>query len=298
VFCEYKWTIHLPEIRVRVVFSDDSGRGSTREEPFTVVTAAMFNMDAEWDSFVTDFHQAAVEATGSGDVEAKGARLLSDALDGKQNAAQWLAAILTLPQRHNIPIFYGAIHRLAFEKLCKEYMEGLRGSLRNPVGLASGQDMAFADCLKRVETYAQTFVPREQVLWIADNGGNETTGKKFELKWSQFMEIFTALAGQIEEVHKNTGKPHNEIAKEDWASLHVRRSGFLPHAMASRVIDPVYFGDSKESCAIQLADVCCAVITGRLLDRSGIEPYYTILRSQIVNDGTPPLFTTARPWFG
>jgi len=53
-----------------------------------------------------------------------------------------------------------------------------------------------------------------------------------------------------------------------------------------RVIDTIYFGDLHESLALQLADVCCSTITRHLLGEPEAEPFYNIIRQQVITDNS------------
>jgi Protein of unknown function (DUF3800) len=59
------------------------------------------------------------------------------------------------------------------------------------------------------------------------------------------------------------------------------------------VVDTIYFGDSHESLALQLADVCCATISQHLSGNPDAEPFYSLIRSQIVTDDTFVEFSNA-----
>ncbi|MGH7913820.1 MAG: hypothetical protein ACREPW_04115 [Candidatus Binataceae bacterium] len=44
----------MGETDVRVVYSDEHGMGSEQQEPITVITAIMLNMDTQWHSVQHD----------------------------------------------------------------------------------------------------------------------------------------------------------------------------------------------------------------------------------------------------
>jgi len=77
------------------------------------------------------------------------------------------------------------------------------------------------------------------------------------------------------------------------------------YAGNTHLADTIYFGNSEESRALQLADVCCATITRQLRGDPAALPYYRALRGQIVNDGARPEFEGAEqiikrmklPWY-
>jgi hypothetical protein len=59
----------------------------------------------------------------------------------------------------------------------------------------------------------------------------------------------------------------------------------VPYAPTSHIVDTVYFGNSEESRAIQLADVCCATITRWLRNDAAVLPYYYLLQGQVLGAG-------------
>jgi hypothetical protein len=75
----------------------------------------------------------------------------------------------------------------------------------------------------------------------------------------------------------------------------------------SHIADTIYFGASSDSRALQLADLCCSVITAHLRvtydynrqkqPRRELAPYYSLISRQVVNDGTPPALSRSRRWF-
>jgi hypothetical protein len=139
---------------MRVVFSDDSGRGSINKEPLTVVAAVMFDVDSQWEPFVTDFENLMETAVGSSDMEPDGHRLIKDSLRGKQKAETLLRGILSLPGKHSIPIFYGVISRNESIRV-EDYLQRMRGFVHRAVRTTQ-HDLAFLDCLVHGDKYAGT----------------------------------------------------------------------------------------------------------------------------------------------
>jgi len=260
--------VRTGESLVRVVYSDESGLGgSIEKEPVTVVTAIMLNMESQWEPVERDL------SVIHNDVLLKDRRLLRDGweIHGKElfkavrrhdeKAKNALSLILNIPNIHSVPIFYGAVDRAGFNALPDDSLPIIKRGRRN-----SAYDLAFHLCVRRVETYIQTTLPkRERALWIAEHSGYEKS-LKHTLEWAQATEV-VPMEGEIVDVVRT---------------------------VPTRFVDTVYFGDSEDSLALQLADVCCFTITRFLLEQHYgfqpqiAEPYYEIIRSQIVNDGTPP----------
>ena len=55
----------------------------------------------------------------------------------------------------------------------------------------------------------------------------------------------------------------------------------LPETKLEHIIDTIYFGDSKESRGLQLADACNFVIKRRLMKHGAIDPYCRLIEPQI-----------------
>jgi len=119
------------------------------------------------------------------------------------------------------------------------------------------QDVAFDICLEKVDQYVNTLLPKENVIWISD-----TTGKQKRLKHG-------LLTYQIFETIKFG--PDNKLS---------------PHT--ARIVDTIYFGDSKESRFLQLADLCCATIKFHLMKQGYAEELYDLIHPQIASSGYWP----------
>jgi hypothetical protein len=65
---------------MRVVYSDESGTGSIAEEPITVVTALMLNLDSQWEPV----HQDLEALRPSPTFEFKGGRLFRELRNGRR----------------------------------------------------------------------------------------------------------------------------------------------------------------------------------------------------------------------
>ena len=73
-----------------------------------------------------------------------------------------------------------------------------------------------------------------------------------------------------------------------------------------RVVDTIYFGDSKNSRLLQFVDLCCSVIRSHLLvaheyiekddNRGVLARFYSFIQDAVQNDGVPPMFSKARSW--
>jgi len=237
---------------VRVVYSDETGTGSVVEEPLTVIAALMMNLDSQWEPVYRDLEAVRPKP----EFEFKGAKLFRDLRNGRKRAAAdtILRGILSIPARYHIPIFYAAIDRVGYEKR----------PVRNVGDEASKPyDMALIFCLRSVHTYVYTLLPQERVLWIADKSGS-------------YEDVSRHAREFIERLARHSPEDLNSGVKE-----------MKPHAS---FVDTIYFGDSKQSAALQLADVCCSAISLHLQNDPRAEPYYAIIQSQIVANIVPIYF--------
>ncbi len=235
---------------VRVVYSDESGTGNLKDEPITVVAAIMLNLDSQWESVDASLAQLPSRR------EFKGKGLYKDLRKNRHvtEADKILRLFLSIPVNHHIPIFFGAVDRASFARNKK----GLLG-----VGsLASSHtvlDSAFEHCFDQVDSYALSAFPRERVLWIADH--NEPS------------------EGDIRQRHHwfNIG------VAVDVPGLMGLRPAKETHQ--PRIVDTLYFGHSKHSRLLQLADICCSTIMLHLRKQLIAEPYYALIRRRVVHDG-------------
>ena len=252
---------------MKVVYSDESGLGSIEEEPLTVVTALMFNLDSQWGPVEREL--VGIQSTTPSSLlkygyELHGKRLFSQVKRGSDAAIIALLSVLKIPADHLVPVFYGAVDRAGFEA---DKSKKTDAELSYRQKRLTPYDVAFDACLRRVESYVHTAFPKERILWIAEHSGHEK-GLQTSLLWARATEK-VIIEGEEQEMIR---------------------------AESSHLADVIYFGNSEESRAIQLADVCCATITRALLERYyGFRPllaevFYKTLQPQIVNDGTPPLF--------
>jgi hypothetical protein len=253
---------------VRVVYSDESGTSSVQTEPITVIAAIMLNIDSQWD----DLDKYLNSIAPSPSFEFKGSRLLHDCASDKTHIADraihLLSALMLAPRRYLVPIFYGAVHREGYRKANAHWMFNVKEQSIN-----EAQDHAFYECLERVDTYVHTLLPDEKVLWIADGPNPRQRPMKSGLS---FFQALKQVGVNIEQI---------PYARDYLPEEREREPVYLSH-----VIDTLYFGDSKESRALQLADVCCSIITQHLLGNPLATRYYRIIQTQIVNHGTAPSY--------
>jgi Protein of unknown function (DUF3800) len=268
----------LKEVAVRVVYSDESGMGSTKDEPITVIAALMMNMDEHWPNIEAELARIKSEIPSSllhEEREIKGGRLYSaerkvqrlravgeQPAPDLEKARDILFRILAITANYPTPIFYGAVDRLGYE-----------AEVKNRPRSATAHDVAFDSCLSGVERVAHAGLRRdEQILWIHDRRSeDEEKQTKTGLHWVRFV---------------------NQMGWDLNAKQYVGRQSIR------RVADAIYFGDSKDSLALQLADVCCSTITLHLLETyyehvqgfwnsKIVGPFYQMIRSGLMNNTEP-----------
>jgi len=163
---------------------------------------------------------------------------------------------LSIPAQEKIAIFYGAVDRAG-------YLRSLKTS-NNRSPLAEYR-AAFAECLQRVDVAARIFAAGERVLWIAHQSDRE---REPATRTDQFWhKVFTEVELGTSRL---TGKK-------------------------SSIADTVYFGNARNSIALQLADICCSTITLYLLEKFYkwtpiVGPFYELIRPAVMVGDVAPMF--------
>jgi hypothetical protein len=285
---------------VRVVYSDESGTGDGTQ-PITVVTALLLNADSQWSPVERELkaikahipqkllrgergtpspymkeHRQEFEFKGS--LLFKGIRGKRHGID-QSEAIKALVEILNVVVRNKILIFHGAIDRA-----------GRANFNRNTgfdLNLQTDEEVAFTECLERLDAYVHTFLPQERVLWIADKSGYEASVK-------HSLNFFQTIKGMdAPRVRDLVSQLRSEFTNGVFDGVKVRDDD---GEAVSHVIDTIYFGHSHESLALQLADICCSVVAEYLLQKDDTTPFYNRIRRQILTDNTPIVFSEA--WGG
>jgi Protein of unknown function (DUF3800) len=309
---------------MRVVYSDESGTGDIKQQ-VTVVTAIMLNADKQWESIehelsTTKIYRVPVGLMnrGKGEIrlstlfqnpELKGDRMFKG-LRGKiryvepQSAVKALTQVLSIVVKHGVQIFHGAIDRAGYTEWLRmpEHFE-----LSKEI---SDQSAAFLECLTRVDEFVRIRLPKEHVLWIADKSGFEKSvkGSLKRLQMLRKMNVGAALALLLKGAAQKSTDPKLQelirIKREAVSKMKREAESRLNDPEQRRLYDPqqrwplpvidtIYFGESHESLALQLADVCCTTITQHLLGRDDAEPFYNLIRSQVITDGNLVKYSNA-----
>jgi hypothetical protein len=283
---------------MRVVYSDESGTGDIKQQPIAVVTAILLNIDDQWEPIERELSRIKIYCIPvglmhreRGDIrlstlfqnpELKGDHLFKG-LRGKirdvapEQAVEALTQVLSVAVRNKVQIFYGAIDRAGYaEWLFKHGQAGRSKQMTD-------ESNAFLECLRRVDEFLHTHMPKDKVLWIADKSGFEKSVKS-DLKLVQWLQGMNSrgLQAVISALLRQKGE--TDIKLPDSNDSEIRP---LP------VIDTIYFGNSHESLPLQFADVCCTTITQHLLGRQDAEPFYNIIRRQVVTDRNLVVYSNA-----
>jgi hypothetical protein len=187
------------------------------------------------------------------DFEFKGAKLFKQLrkANTRAEADRMLRGVLAVPGRNRLPVYHVAVDRKGFIDYKKE-----RGQWES----MDAYDAAFFICLNQIEMTIHTYLPKERLLWISDHGGHYE--KRFKLMHSllrtaQEYEVF----------------PGTDAARK------------------SCLVDTVYFGNSNDSRALQLADVCASTLVLHEQKDPIASPYYDLIQFRVMNRAMPIYFT-------
>ena len=264
---------------VKVVYSDESGTGGNlTREPITVVTAMLLNIDTQWIP-VRDAVEAALgEVYNLSDSQMaryafKGKTLYHKIERDDPKAIEFVSRLLAIPKQQKVLVWYGAVDRDGYHY----QMENIHLRDENYRDAIPPFRIAFEQCMDRVDGVMRALFPDEQVLWIHDGGSLDEHAKS----------TLRSLRALLKEIRDD-----NERFPPD-SPFH---TPFVvePHDLVSCIADMIYFGNDQESRLLQLVDVCCSTIVRALRNDALVMPYYEILRSQILNDGTRPAYENAR----
>lgn len=249
---------------VRVVYSDETGTGSEKEEPFTIVTAVMFNLDSQWipvEQAIERLLKAYLPPAQLASFECHGNRLYYKMRRGGEGARKAEAILLglhALAVKNKLQIFASGVDR-----------PGL-GVLKFDI---TPYSVAFGECLSAVDNYVHTLIPKEKVLWVSDKS-REENNLKSALEWQRIRQTV-----DFGPVLKKLGHLSSDF-------------DLGPPPGTSHIVDTIYFGHSHESRALQIADVFCTTIKLQMMkeylkrNNSGID-FFPIIRPQVVTSLIP-----------
>lgn len=134
-----------------------------------------------------------------------------------QEASEALIHVLSVAVKNSVQIFHGAIDRAG-------RAEWNRKHLRKSLQIQTDPEAAFDECLRRLDAFVHTFMPKERVLWIADRTGFEKSRKR-GLKGFQFIQGTVSLRVLLEN-YANKGLADLGLRLND-ARLHMSSIQFI-----------------------------------------------------------------------
>lgn len=250
---------------MRVAYSDETGLGSRKKEPITVATAILLNMDSQWDQLEAAIESVllkAMPAERAKRYEVKGKKLFYDVGKKRALSEQLLVDLLLIAEEHKILISFGAVDRAGYARVLHDASD------------ARTYALAFFECAHHIDNYVHLEIPREKILWIADKSKAEARLKEglADFRKMRLIDMDKALEGTA------IGKMGGGV-----------RVFSEPHI--AHIADTIYFGNSKESRALQLADVYSSTITRALNGDALGRKFYPLIRPQILRP-MPPLFAS------
>jgi hypothetical protein len=273
------WLVNLKRTAVRVVFSDESGIDSEESSPNVVVAAVMLNLDVHWPVLAGEIEKI-IHAQGHDPTryELKGSDLIKDLRKAKREPSEknlkfetqssliWAGCLLKLFE-HGVPVFVNAVNKAGYGTVQSIVRRHNFGAAVNPARLfhnISPYMAAFSHCLREADNYIHTESPKEQLLWISDRA---------QMHESDLKEALRSIR-EFQQMNLTAVFPHLEY----------------PEPRLSSIADTIYFGDSKHSRALQLADLCATTASLHLQKEPLVQPFFDILLPQIKNSFIAPLF--------
>ena len=145
-------------LRVYLAFSDESGKGDERTDPFVLVAAAVINPDTQWDNVQGEIDRLIkdnVSPSLQANYEIHAQRLFGQ-LD-RPNYKKLLTGILQIPFKFHLPVAAAAVHRDGMRRAVRATTLIKQPTEKELLQLAQG--LAFYLCAQRVETGFWTYIP-------------------------------------------------------------------------------------------------------------------------------------------
>jgi len=174
--------------------------------------------------------------------------------------------LVALPAFLGLPIVYGATDTRRLDE--------------EVVGSADPLDISFRICVRNIEKFMKARIEQElrKNIWPPQAQQNEEI--MAAVIDVNIKDLTLLIADDTEDrkvketLHASFRKlrPRREVAQNIFCSFH----------------DDMYFGDSRYSLGIQLADACSYVIARNLHGDDEIAPYFQLIEPQIVGSGIYP----------
>lgn len=258
----------LGEEAVRIVFMDEAGVSSLREEPYTVVAAVMIEpdrrygaLDAHLRLLAEDIYGGPLTAHMLDAIRAHGAPFIFHAKDvwhgsglfprksplwPRDKRMKLFDALSGIPFKFSLNIMYTAVDR----RSTYEQHSGV------PAKTIEGAIHAFA--------YLETL--RKIDRWMIENAPGEYTVVYAEdrVEVRRYLALVHSLI---------TDRSIDENADKDTFS-------------STHIVEPIAFLPKKSSVTLQVADHCAFIIKRRLQECKDIGPYFEKLKPMIWNKAT------------
>jgi hypothetical protein len=75
----------------------------------------------------------------------------------------------------------------------------------------------------------------------------------------------------------------NEMEKAFLDAVRKDQAGKWPDGLGLHVFDELYFGNSKNSLGLQIADMCMYIVARNLAKKPDVEGFYSIIKEQVFN---------------
>lgn len=252
---------------MRVLFSDEAGINNDEDAPNVVVAAVMLSLDSHWPVLAQEIER--IIRTQDHDparYEIKGSSLIKDLRRAKRDPTErnlkfeqrssliWAGCLLQL-LKQSVPVFISAVNKSGYAWIQSQ------GKLFAGI---SAYMAAFSQCLREADNYIHSSSPKERLLWISD---------KAQMHESDLKEALRSIR-EIQQTDLRKQFPKLEFSGPRF----------------SNIADTIYFGDSKHSRALQLADLCATTASLHLQSEPLAVPFFRMLGPQIKSGFVAPLF--------
>jgi hypothetical protein len=198
-----------------------------------------------------------------------------DAEDDKKIRLKIMQFLLVMVRNLQLPVIFGALDKAKWEK---------EKSGSGPLfvyGGTNAYDICFRACLKGITTFIEHNHPNTFALVISDWYKDEKLRELLRNSFLDFRKRFRPTLQDVE-ITRNVTQSDSEtfinvvhnVRANDAACLH----------------DDMYFGDSRFSIGIQLADVCGYVIAKHLSNDPDpeLQKFYALIEPQVMYSRIEP----------
>jgi hypothetical protein len=193
----------------------------------------------------------------------------------KQLCLKIMQFMLLLVGSFKLPVIFGALDKAKWEK-----EESGSGTLF-AYGGTNPYDICFRGCLKGVATYIEHNHPNTFALVISDWYQDEKFRTLLTNSFADFRKRFRPTSHDLETAHDITRSESN-------TTINVVHT--VPANNMRYLHDGMYFGDSRYSIGIQLADLCGYVISKHLGNDPDpdLQRFYALIEPQVMYSRIEP----------